>query len=105
MSKKGGGKGILKRFFSKDDNPEASSSAAGTVTEKKDKKKKVRIEVIAFSFDLLTFSHFTERIGKWPRSPCSRFQCEANSFSIRSNVPRIPRFACFQYGGPWLRTK
>jgi len=39
MSKKGG-KGVLKRLFSKDDTTEPSSSAAGTATEKK--KKKVR---------------------------------------------------------------
>ena len=52
MSKKGG-KGVLKRLFSKDDTTEASSSAGGTVTEKK--KKKVRLEVIALLFRFVDF--------------------------------------------------
>ncbi|SRR5258706_10568333 len=59
MSKKGG-KGVLKRLFSKDGNPpEASSSAGGTVTEKK--KKKVRVGERRFLSDLLTFFSFFQK--------------------------------------------
>ena len=84
MSKKGG-KGVLKRLFSKDDTTEASSSAGGTITEKK--KKKVRVgghRPFPFRFVDFVF-YFSERIGEWPQSPFGAISCEGNMLSICSD--------------------
>jgi hypothetical protein len=99
MSKKGG-KGVLKRLFSKDDNPEASSSAGGTATEKKKKKVRVGGHRLSLS-DLLTFFYCSERIGEWPQSPFSPM----NAFNICSNDPWCVCFQhCCESGDPLLHT-
>jgi len=90
MSKKGG-KGVLKRLFSKNDNTEASSSASGAVIEKK--KKKVRVGDHRFPFRfvdfILFYFTFSERIGEWPQSPFSPISYEGN---ILVNVAATPYF-------------